>query len=107
MWTKRAIKVLELEASNYNPSHEQCVAAGELIFVAGQTGWRNGTISGEFGEQVRQAFANIETALNAAGAGLFDIVSMTVFLTDVRLQAEFSKIRREVMSGNLTSSATI
>jgi 2-iminobutanoate/2-iminopropanoate deaminase len=107
MWTKRAVKVPELEAPNYNPSHEQCVIAGELIFIAGQTGWRNGIISSEFDEQVRQAFANIEAALRAAGAGFSDIVSMTVFLTDVRFQPEFSKIRRAILGGSLTASATI
>jgi len=108
MWRKQAVHVPELSAPGYNPSHEQCVVAGYLVFVAGQTGFRNGKISSEFSGQVRQAFANIEVALKAANAQLTDIVSMTVFLTDVRNQPEFSKIRQEILgSDNLSSSATI
>jgi enamine deaminase RidA (YjgF/YER057c/UK114 family) len=80
---------------------------GELIFVAGQTGWRSGIISSAFGDQVRQAFSNIEACLLAAGAGLPDIILMTVFLTDVRCQPEFSRIRREILNNNLSSSAAI
>jgi 2-iminobutanoate/2-iminopropanoate deaminase len=107
MWEKKAIPVPELSAPGYNPSHEQCVAAGNLIFVAGQTGMRSGKISTVFADQVRQAFANLEAALRAADVTFAHIVSMTVFLTDVRLQPEFSKIRRETLGAGLPSSATI
>lgn len=107
MWRKQAVYVPELTAPGYNPSHEQCVVAGPLVFVAGQTGYWNGTISETFAEQVRQAFSNIEAALKAANTQLTDILSMTVFLTDVRNQPEFSKIRREILQGTVPSSATI
>ena len=107
MWQKKAVPVPELSAPGYNPSHEQCVVAGNLVFVAGQTGLRNGTIPPLFTDQVRQAFLNIDAALRAAGVTFADIVSMTVFLTDVRLQPDFSKVRREVLGPHLPSSATI
>lgn len=107
MWQKRVVKVPELLDPLLKPSHEHCVVAGPLVFVAGQTGWRDGAISDVFADQARQAFDNVSTALKAAGAGLEDIVLMTVYLTDVRYQPEFSRIRRERMGAHLTSSATI
>ena len=107
MWKKRVVPVPELKDPVLKPSHVHCVVAGPLVFVAGQTGWRNGAISDVFADQVRQAFDNVGVALKAAGAGLEDIVLMTVYLTDVRYQPEFSKIRREVLGDHLTSSATI
>jgi 2-iminobutanoate/2-iminopropanoate deaminase len=107
MWQKQAIKVSELTTPNYNPSHEQCIVAGGLIFVAGQTGLKNGAIAATFVDQVRQAFANVEVALTAAGATLGDILSMNVFLTDVRNQPEFSKVRRVVLRDGLFASATV
>lgn len=107
MWKKQIVHVPELVDPIHKPSHEQCVVAGPLVFVAGMTGWRNGGISENFSDQTRQAFDNIKVALAAAGAGLEDIVMMTVYLTDVRYQPEFSKIRREILGSNLTCSATI
>ena len=107
MWKKRVIHVPELVDPIHKPSHEQCVVAGPLVFVAGMTGWKKGAISENFSDQARQAFENIKVALNAAGAGLDDIVIMTVYLTDVRYQPEFSRIRREILGNTLSSSATI
>jgi enamine deaminase RidA (YjgF/YER057c/UK114 family) len=106
-WKKKVIRVPELDDPVHKPSHEQCVAVGPLVFVAGMTGWRDGAIADKFSDQTKQAFEKIRLALSAAGAGLEDIVMMTVYLTDVRYQPEFSRIRREVLAGNLTCSATI
>lgn len=107
VWKKKVVHVPELDDPVHKPSHEQCVIVGPLVFVAGMTGWIDGAIDNEFANQTKQAFEKIKFALSAAGAGLQDIVMMTVYLTDVRYQPEFSRIRREVLAGNLTCSATI
>src|SRR6476661_3458654 len=57
---------------------------GELVFTAGQGGFGDdGTVVSDDPEaQIRQAFANVNLALQAGGASLETIVKMTVFLSD-------------------------
>ena len=57
------------------------VRAGDLLFVSGQVGARDGTlISGGTVDQLRQAIANLRSLLEANGAALTDVVKTTVFL---------------------------
>ncbi|PQA85666.1 RidA family protein [Hyphococcus luteus] len=54
-----------------------------MIFLAGQGGFEaEGALSSDFDEQARQAFRNIDLALNSAGAEIEDIVRLTVFIVD-------------------------
>jgi 2-iminobutanoate/2-iminopropanoate deaminase len=87
----------------------QCVLAGDFVFVAGQTAiddqWN--VVSPEFGVQARKVFDNLRLALEAAGSGLDQIVSMAAFFADASDIPEFSAIRREVMPGILCASTAI
>ena len=107
-WMKRAVEVPELFSSQAR-AFEQCVVAGPLIFVSGQGGWVRGVglVSPELAPQVRQTFANIRAALQAAGADLQDLVSMTVYLTDPRYMEPFIETRREILTDNFPSSTMI
>ena len=108
MWTKEIIKVPELAIDSRGPrSYEECVAVGPLVFISGQTGWVNDTISTDFEQQARQTFKNVGYALKAAGLEFKDIMMMTVYLTDARYHPIFSKVRREIMAGSPSASATI
>ena len=76
-------------AGPYSPG----LAVGDLIFLSGQGGFDPGTgqlVSDDVAGQTAQAFRNIEVLLNAAGAGLGDVVSCLVHLSDLALFAEFS-----------------
>ena len=60
-------------------------ATGRSVFVAGQVGWNPVTArfeTDDFTGQVRQALANIVTALGAAGAGVEHITRLTWYVTD-------------------------
>ena len=59
------------------------VAAGNLVFVAGQVGWdaQGRFPSRELAEQVRQALQNVCTVLAEAGAGPEHIVRLTWYVT--------------------------
>lgn len=58
-------------------------AAARTIFVAGQGGENAaGELSADFGEQLDQAFANLRTALAAAGASVLDVAKLTVLVVD-------------------------
>lgn len=63
----------------YSPA----VRAGDFLFVAGQPGLDPSTGSvppGGFEAEARQAFVNLRTVLEAAGASLERVVRTTVFL---------------------------
>jgi enamine deaminase RidA (YjgF/YER057c/UK114 family) len=61
------------------------VAAGEVIFLAGQIGWdAEGRFADGLADQVGQALANIVTLLAQAGAEPRHLVRLTWFVTDLR-----------------------
>ncbi|MFI0222662.1 RidA family protein [Streptomyces lydicus] len=77
----------------------QAVRADGWIHVSGQAGIdeQGRTVSDDFLAQGRQAFANVERVLAAAGASLADVVKVGIFVTDmaahlddvIRLREEF------------------
>lgn len=68
--------------------YSQVVRAGDLLFVAGQPGIDLSpgvdpatarAVTGDFEAEARQAFANLEAVLKAAGSGLEHVVKITTF----------------------------
>ena len=66
-------------------SHAVKAPAGHMIFLAGQIGMdRDGKVAaGGIVPQFEQAFGNLLAALAAAGGHPADLVSLTIYLTDV------------------------
>jgi 2-iminobutanoate/2-iminopropanoate deaminase len=87
---------------------EQCVVAGNLVFIAGQLGVdeRFELVSPEFEAQARQVLKNVRLALDAAGATPASITAMTVYYTDIANVRPFSAIRREVLGAEFASTST-
>jgi len=74
---------------------------GTMLLISGQLPLdASGGLVGrdDAGEQTRQVFRNIETALAAAGATMADVVKLTVFLTDLADLAAFRAARDEFVS---------
>ena len=90
-------------------AYAQCATAGDFVFVAGQAGIDKelNVVSPEFGPQARQALANLRLALQAAGADFRDVVTMTVYVADIRHAHEFLEIRTELFGDDLAPSALI
>ena len=79
------------------PFLSQAIRAGDFVFVSGNTGllpgtgesgegfhWMPGTlIEGGIEAETRQALANIDAILRAAGGSLRDLVKVNTFLRDV------------------------
>jgi 2-iminobutanoate/2-iminopropanoate deaminase len=67
--------------------YSQAVVANGFIFVAGQLPIpREGeAVPADAGDQLKLAFSNAEAILKAAGAGLCDVVSTTVYVRDIAL----------------------
>lgn len=81
-----------------------------LIFVSGQLSRdANGVMIGEgdMGEQTRQSIRNIKTVLESAGGSLSDIVSVTVYTTDMREFKRIMEARMEFFKERLPTSTIV
>jgi 2-iminobutanoate/2-iminopropanoate deaminase len=87
----------------------QGVRAAGLVFLAGQIGIAgNDAPPVGFEEQLRQAFRNVERLLSEVGSTLDDIVSTTVYVTDIEDKHALVRVRRELFgSENLPASALV
>jgi 2-iminobutanoate/2-iminopropanoate deaminase len=90
--------------------YSQGMAAGELVFTAGQIGLDPGT--GEFaGEdvatQTRQVMRNLAAVLEAAGLGLGDVVKTTIFLADMGDFETVNEIYGEHLSEPYPARSTV
>jgi enamine deaminase RidA (YjgF/YER057c/UK114 family) len=67
--------------ANFSPA----VRVGNQVFVAGMVSMHGGEIigRGDIVAQTRQTIANVETALERAGASFGDIVRYRIYLTDM------------------------
>lgn len=73
------------------------VRHGDTVHLSGQTAMDAGgkIVEGGIVEQFRQAFSNLLTALRAAGGAPEDLLSVTIYLTDIPgYQAEGREIGR-------------
>jgi 2-iminobutanoate/2-iminopropanoate deaminase len=62
-------------------THVVIVNHGKLAFISGQVGLNSkGEISSDFAAQAKQAFANLQTALAAAGAKPADLVKLNYYV---------------------------
>jgi 2-iminobutanoate/2-iminopropanoate deaminase len=67
------------------------VRAGDLVFVSGQLGLRDGTLAeGGVAGQTAQAIVNLSERLAEMGAELTDVVKTTCFLIDMDAFATFN-----------------
>ena len=80
------------------------------IYVSGIAAWEDETgksLAGDFAGQTRVVFGKLRKILEPLGATLDDIVSMTVFVTDMQYGQTFTKIRKEYFIKDYPASALI
>ena len=67
------------------------IATGrKMVFISGQTAWdvRKNIVGGDSVlEQARQAFRNLETAMEAAGGTLKDVVALRIYVVDYQAES--------------------
>jgi 2-iminobutanoate/2-iminopropanoate deaminase len=77
---------------------------GKTVWLGGQTGSPNLDFEG----QAREAFSELDKSIKAVGgSGLKDMVTMTVFIADVRLGDRLTEIRKEIFKECFPGSALI
>lgn len=74
--------------------------AGDFVYVSGTLGTKPESfelVDGAMYEQTTQTLRNIQLILQAAGAGLQDIVKVNVYVTDMQQFAEMNRAYSETL----------
>jgi 2-iminobutanoate/2-iminopropanoate deaminase len=88
--------------------YSQSVRIGNIVAAAGQVGsTADGAVLNGVGPQTRQALANIAAVLEASGAGLDDVVTVRVFLTDISQFDEMNGVYAEVFDEPYPTRTTV
>ena len=93
----------------YSPAVK--VGGGTTVYLAGYGAFQDEagkSYADDFDGQVRLSFERIRQALGKAGGKLDDIVTMTVFITDMANGTRFTQLRKEFFQeGRYPASALI
>jgi len=90
--------------------YSQGVSAGGFVFVSGQIPLDPGSgelVAGPVAEQTRRVMENVRGVLEAAGAGMKDVVRTTVYLTDMAAFADMNRVYGEFFSEPYPARVTI
>jgi 2-iminobutanoate/2-iminopropanoate deaminase len=86
------------------------VRAGDHLHISGLTARNNDGVtidgSGEY-EQVRIIFTKMKHLLEAAGAGMDDVVKLTIFVTRMQFNTEVWRARAEFFSGEFPACSLV
>ena len=85
------------------------ILAGNTLYVAGQEGTddQSKLVAGGITAETKAALDNIQKVIKAAGFDLKDIVSVTVYLADIKEFGDMNKVYREFMPDPKPARATI
>jgi 2-iminobutanoate/2-iminopropanoate deaminase len=101
-------KVVNLAPARGLPFNDGMVA-GNTLYIAGEEGTDDSAklVAGGIGPETTAALENIQKVLKAAGFDLKDVVSVTVYLADIREFGDMNKIYKSVMPDPKPVRATI
>ena len=68
------------------------VRTGNLLFLSGQVGMREGKVGEGIEEQTRFVLENIRDVLTGAGCSFEDVVKVLVFITDMSLWPRMNEV---------------
>lgn len=83
---------------------------GRTVWLAGLLAAENedgASLAGDFAGQVRCIFRKMAVQMEEVGGNLADVVTMTVYLTEVRYNAEFVDIRKEFFAEESYPASTL
>ena len=106
--TRSYLKREAAQARGY--SQAVVTEGGRVVWLAGQVAGEDSSgrsLAADFDGQVREVFARLGRTLEEAGGRLSDMVTMTVFITDVRLGDRFTQLRCEIFGDDFPASALI
>jgi 2-iminobutanoate/2-iminopropanoate deaminase len=89
--------------------YSQAVKAGNFLFASGQLGLdpATGNLQEGIEAQTRQALANIQAVLAAAGTGAENVVKTTIFLADMAHFATVNNLYAQVFGAEPPARSTV
>ncbi|GAB6101687.1 RidA family protein [Thermococcus atlanticus] len=89
--------------------YSQAIKAGEFLFISGQIPVdRDGNlVEGGIKAQTRQVLENIRAILEAAGAGLDNVVKVTVYLKDMNDFGAMNEVYAEYFGSSKPARAAV
>ncbi len=106
----RRAKRIVVDSVGRLPVFSHASVVGDLIFVSGTLGTKGAGISlvpGGVGAETRQTLENIRTILGAAGAGLEDVVKVSVYVTDMADFAAMNEVYAEFFPSDPPARITL
>lgn len=86
----------------------QGIKSNGFLFVSGQVGKDGeGNIVEGFTSQVDQTMRNLASVVRAGGLSLEDVVSVTVYLTDISRLPDFNEVYKKYFDGIPPSRCTV
>src|SRR5436853_4803136 len=82
-----------------------CLVANGVAYVAGMTA-SGGDLSDEY-TQAKAIFGKIKHLVEAAGGTMADVVTVTIFVTDIKEREKVWQARREFFTGNFPASTLV
>ncbi len=97
MTTRENISISNVTEPTDPQAGSQCIRKGNLLFISGQIALDNGELVGPDDplEQCRQCLRHIESFVSTAGGTLDDVVSLDIFLADIRYRPAAGQARAE------------
>ena len=97
MTTRENISIPSVAEPSDPQVGSQCIRKGNLLFISGQIALDDGELVGPNDplEQCRQCLRHIESYVSAAGGTLDDVVSLDIFLADIRYRPAAGQARAE------------
>lgn len=83
-----------------------CLVAGGVAYIAGMTARGSEPLGDEY-DQAKAIFAKIRHLVEAAGGTMADIVTVTIFVTDITQREQVWRARREAFTGNFPCSTLV
>lgn len=106
--TRRAIRTDRAPAA-IGP-YSQAIVAGDVVYTAGQIALDPETgelVDGGVEEQTRRVVRNLAAVLEAAGAGLSDVVKTTIFMADMDDFARVNEVYGELLTEPYPARSTV
>lgn len=103
------VEKLNVDGLGRLPAFSHATVTGDLIFVSGTLGTKEGSfelVEGGVGPQTEQTIRNIEKILAGAGATLRDIAKVNVYLTDMSRFAEMNEAYLKFFAGDPPARTT-
>ena len=96
------------KSRSYSPA--VITQGGRVIWLAGHIASEDedgNSLGGDFDGQVRCVFRTLSATLKQAGAELSDLVTMTIFITDLSNDTRFVELRKEFFADDAYPASTL